>query len=67
MLIFINDEPVKLTCDEMTVSELIEMRNLPQGTSAVAINDRLIPRARHKSHMLHEGDRVVLISAAFGG
>lgn len=67
MHIYINDEYVDLGCEEICVAELIELRRLPKGGTAVAVNDRLIPKSRHNDFFLHEGDKVLLISAAFGG
>lgn len=67
MHIYVNDEPVNIGKEEICISELIELRRMPMGGTAVAVNDRLIPKSRHEEYYLHEGDRVILISAAFGG
>jgi len=67
MHVTINDKHVELTDEEITVAELIVQRNLPASGTAVAINNRLIPHAKHATHYVKDGDIITLISAAFGG
>ena len=67
MTIQLNDETIKLPSDDMTVAELLDWRNQGKGGTAVAVNDRLIRKADWSSRHLAEGDRVTVISAAFGG
>ena len=64
MKIFINNQHIELPSDEMTVAELIAWRNIPTGGTAITINDRIV---RKSDTRLSDGDRVVVISAAFGG
>jgi sulfur carrier protein len=38
-----------------------------RGGVAVAVNDRVIPKARWDTHELHAGDRIEVIHAVQGG
>ena len=50
-----------------TVAALLEeLQFAPQGV-AVAVNEAVVPRARHGEHRLEEGDRVEIIRAVQGG
>lgn len=67
MHVKINDVSVQLPDEDITIKELIEMRNLPATGTAVAVNDRLVPRTKHDIHKVKEGDIITLISVAYGG
>ena len=67
MKIFINNQLVELPVGEMTVAELIAWRNIPSGGTAITLNDRIVRRSDRESTKLSDGDRIVVISAAFGG
>lgn len=67
MKIFINNQHVELPAGEMTVEELMGWRNIPSGGTAITLNDRIVRKSDRESTKLSEGDRIVVISAAFGG
>ena len=67
MKIFINNQHIELPSDEMTVAELIAWKNIPTGGTAITINYRIVRKSDRESTRLSDGDRVVVISAAFGG
>lgn len=50
-----------------TLQQLIEQENLPMQNIAVAINNAIVPRKDHAAKQLNEGDKIVIISAAYGG
>lgn len=50
-----------------TLQQLIEQENLPMQNIAVAINNAIVPRKDHAATQLNEGDKIVIISAAYGG
>jgi sulfur carrier protein len=50
-----------------TLQELLERHGVPREGSAVAVNDDVVPRARHRDTALREGDRVEIIVAVAGG
>lgn len=67
MTIRINNETVKTPAESMTVREVLEWRHVPDGGTAVALNDRLVPRAKWDSTYISMDDNLTIISAAFGG
>ena len=67
MKIFLNNEPISLPNDHMTVKDLLDWKGTkPQGT-AVAINDKLILKDKWAVTKLEDLMNVTIISAAFGG
>lgn len=50
-----------------TVAQLAASLELPERGVAVAVNNRIIPRAQWESEALKEDDQVTIIKAAFGG
>lgn len=50
-----------------TLSQLTEELSLPAQGIAVAVNNRMIPRAEWTNYALSEGMSVVIIKAACGG
>lgn len=57
--------PVGMTLDEVLRWENLAI-NLSPGI-AVALNDDVIPRAAWKDHVVHEGDRIEVVTATQGG
>ena len=67
MRIFLNNQPVELANDHMTVKDLMTWKNInPQGT-AIAIDDKLLKKADWEITPLKELMNITVISAAFGG
>ena len=50
-----------------TLEALANELSLPERGVAVAINNRIQPRATWKEVTLSEGDNITIIKAAFGG
>jgi len=50
-----------------TVRDLLATLGLPPGPVAVEVNRDVVPRARHAQHVLHEGDRVEVVTLVGGG
>lgn len=66
MKIKINGEPKEIEA-RMSVAALIEsLGESPKGT-AVAINDRLVPRPTWDTATVNPDDDIVIIKAAYGG
>jgi sulfur carrier protein len=64
--ITINGEPRQIG-DGATLDALLASLGVrPHGT-AVALNDDVVPRARHAATALREGDRLEIIVAVAGG
>lgn len=63
--IYINNEE-KLT-DATNIDDLAMQLQLPQRGVALAVNNRVVPRANWADTAVVEGDKVTIIKAAFGG
>ena len=50
-----------------TLLALLEMAGHAGRKVAVEVNLAVVPRSRHASHVLHDGDRVEIIQAIGGG
>lgn len=57
----------ELTTQATVVQQLAEQLDLPEKGVALAINNRVIPRAVWSETPVQENDSVVVIKAAFGG
>jgi sulfur carrier protein len=62
----INGEAREIDAESTLAQVLSALRIPPQGT-AVAVNDRVVPKTEHATHRVHEGDRVEIIVAVAGG
>jgi len=51
----------------LTVADLLATIGLGDRRVAVEVNQAIVPRGRHASHALAEGDRVEIIQAIGGG
>lgn len=67
MKIIFNNSPLELPLHDATLGWLIEWKGVAAGGMAVAVNNKLVVRSKWDTFQLHEGDNVVVISAAFGG
>jgi sulfur carrier protein len=53
--------------DGCSLAALLEVHGVAREGSAVALNDDVVPRARHATTVLHDGDRLEIIVAVAGG
>lgn len=67
MKIELNNERVELSDDTINVAQLLNERGVKSGGTAVSVNNRIVRHCDWEHTELHDGDRVVIISAAFGG
>jgi sulfur carrier protein len=51
----------------LTVAALLQAAGYGERRVAVEVNREIVPRSRHASHALAEGDQVELIQAIGGG
>ena len=66
MTISVNGEPRDVG-DGVTVDALLETLGVRRDGTAVALNDGVVPRARHAATALRDGDRLEIIVAVAGG
>jgi sulfur carrier protein len=64
--IVVNGEPREVAAG-VTVDALLATLAVRVDGTAVALNDEVVPRARHAHAALQEGDRVEIIVAVAGG
>lgn len=66
MNIQLNGEPRQIHTP-LTLTELLSAEGLAERRVAVEINGEIIPRSRHLTHLLNEGDQVEIVHALGGG
>lgn len=66
MRIQLNGEP-RDVAEPITISELLVSAGYTQQRVAVEVNRDIVPKSRHSTHQLHDGDRVEIVQAIGGG
>lgn len=66
MHIQLNGEPAELP-ENSSLSDLLATLDLQNKRFAAEVNEELIPRSEHASHMLQADDRVEIVQAIGGG
>lgn len=66
MDIVLNGDTVTLG-EAPTILDLLQARDLAERRVAVEVNGEIVPRGRHATHALHDGDRVEIVHALGGG
>ncbi|MDE6576915.1 MAG: sulfur carrier protein ThiS [Muribaculaceae bacterium] len=67
MNITLNNEPLTLPFEPMTIAQMIEWQNISPKATAIVIGSKLIPKDFWDSTYLSENDKISVIKAAFGG
>ncbi|BDE05701.1 thiamine biosynthesis protein ThiS [Vulcanimicrobium alpinum] len=66
MTVSINGESREVA-DGATLASLLDMLGVRRDGTAVALNDDVVPRARHDDTRVRDGDRLEIIVAVAGG
>lgn len=66
MRIIINDQSMEFEAP-MTISRLFDILQRQQAGTALAINQIIIPRSQWESHLINDGDNILLFQAIAGG
>lgn len=66
MKIELNGDARELDGD-ITLQALLDIEGLAALRVAVEVNGGIVPRGRHATHLLQEGDRVEIVHALGGG
>ena len=66
MEITVNDQPHDVP-DGTTIARLLVLMKLEPTRVAVEVNFDLVPRDRHATHVLTEGDRLEVVTLVGGG
>ncbi|MGF1727467.1 sulfur carrier protein ThiS [Photobacterium nomapromontoriensis] len=64
--IWVNDQQIDIS-DGQALTVLLHQLEMPLPATAVAMNDRIIPRSEWESTRLTAGDRIALFQAIAGG
>lgn len=67
MYIKLNNEIIEIPSSITTLGQLLELKQIATGGTAVALNGRLVERKLLDMTELNENDDVIIITAAFGG
>lgn len=67
MIIFLNNEPLDVPGDSITVADLMEFKNIKPQATAIAINNKIIRKDAWNVTAIPENSHVTVITAAFGG
>ncbi len=67
MILYINDKEELIKATELSLSELLASHSIPTSGTAVALNGRLVTRDKWDTVLLKNMDRIMIISAAYGG
>lgn len=66
MRVIINGEETELP-DGLTVRRLVERLGLADKPCAAEVNKSLVPKSRHETTTLRDGDRIELVTLVGGG
>jgi len=66
MKITVNNDLMEIG-NNITVEKLIETLDFQRYQLAVALNNRVVPKAQWQQTLLHENDHIIIIKAVSGG
>jgi sulfur carrier protein len=66
MNIVLNGQTREIAADT-TIAGLIDVLGIEARHVAVEVNLELVPRAQHPEHLLHDGDRLEVVTLVGGG
>lgn len=66
MKIIVNGEEISLP-EDSNIQDLITLLGYSNKRIAIEINEAIIPKSKHQSHLLESLDRVEVINAVGGG
>ena len=66
MKIYINQKEIEVL-DSISVKELLDMQQISIEGTAIAIDNKLVPKNEWNDRILTEGNKITIIRATFGG
>lgn len=66
MKIYINQKEIE-TQDSISIKELLDMQQISIEGTAIAIDNKLVPKNEWNDRTLTEGNKITIIRATFGG
>ena len=66
MKIYINQKEIEVQ-DNISVKELLDMQQIAIEGTAIAIDNKLVPKNEWNYRILTDGNKITIIRATFGG
>ena len=66
MKIYINQKEIEVQ-DNISVKELLDMQQIAIEGTAIAIDNKLVPKNEWNDRILTDGNKITIIRAIFGG
>ncbi len=66
MKIYINQKEIEKK-DSISIKELLDMQQISIEGTAIAIDNKLVPKNEWNDRILTEGNKITIIRATFGG
>ena len=66
MKIYINQKEIEVQ-DNISVKELLDMQQIAIEGTAIAIDNKLVPKNDWNDRILTDGNKITIIRATFGG
>ena len=66
MKIYIKQKEIE-TQDSISIKELLDMQQISIEGTAIAIDNKLVPKNEWNDRILTEGNKITIIRATFGG
>ena len=66
MKIYINQKEIEVQ-DSISVKELLDMQQISIEGTAIAIDNKLVPKNEWNDRIFTEGNKITIIRATFGG
>ena len=66
MKIYINQKEIEVQ-DSISVKELLDMQQIAIEGTAIAIDNKLVPKNEWNDGILTDGNKITIIRATFGG
>lgn len=66
MKIYINQKEIEVQ-DRISVKELLDMQQIAIEGTAIAIDNKLVPKNEWNDRILTDGNKITIIRATFGG
>jgi len=67
MKIILNNRPDEFSDEQLTVQELLEIKNFTFKMLIIRINGNFIKKTEYNSSIIHDGDEVMVLHLISGG
>jgi sulfur carrier protein len=67
MKIILNNRPEEFTCNQLTIQELLDLKNYTFKMLIIRINGNIVKKDQYNQAFVHEGDDVMVLHLISGG